>query len=667
MTVVLADSNLREIKELFGVGSVMELPLFSEAYGERFFKNLSLFSPDKVIIYSQNTEFVEIEYADFNTEKVSEASGLERLLVNSSDNDFLLAFSDMYFEADDNMQSAVNEKKHSFFMNGNTVISAFLDKESMIGLLPVIFGDRSGDYYNSFPKTEFKGYFKSVDKPRGYKELVCDILDGKSCIRLPQLAQGVFATSKIPQGDFVIIPPVYFSENVQIESGCVIGPRTVVTADSLIAKNTHIRNSVVGEGSYVSSNCFIDGALLSENVTVRRNSTVFADTVLGKGCTVGEDCVIENGSYIKPYARIDELKKKYINFKKETNESPAGFYGYLPEKAALLGGAVGNTFGSSKLAFASDGEPNSTSLKLALLSGAMTTGTQCYDFGNTFMSSLHYFMSFCQLERAVFVSGNKNGTVITVFSKNTVSLSNSQYYSIKNIVTSGEIERCKAGECKPVRQIHGMQRMYIQNLIKNFSEPIDFLIVFNSENKYIESVAELAAAKIRGEGAVVSNRLSFNVNREGTRLTAESNGIKYNHDKLKEICSFFYEKNSIESDKNNDDLWEFDSLVLAFKIVEILYKNKISLKEAADLLPDFYVAENELSESVSFVKLVSELSEKGDLHYKEGNLTVESDGAEVSVARGDNGKLKLSVRSASQEFAKELSGDLLRVISLDIK
>ncbi len=662
MVIVLFDCVLPKIKEFFCVNSILEMKLFSEIYGERYLKKLWSLNP-KEIVCCFDYEDVPSVLPTMDLKVVSGIDKLKKYIESSSDNDYLLVFSERYFEADISTFTDSTSWKYGVFFHNDTLTSVLLKKSAFLHFLSAFFISNEKNIVSEYKKFEICGYCKFIETPRDYKSFLDDILKGETEIKLPELAQNIFAYDSIPRGDFVIIPPVYISDNVQIESGCIIGPGTVIGSDTLIAKNSHIRNTILGSGTYISRDCFIDGALLDENVTIRRNSSVFSGTLLGNGSTVGESCVIENGSYIKPNARIDEIKSKYVNYMVGAKDSPAGFYGYLPEKAALLGAAIGTAFSSSKIAFAGDGEPNSTSLKLALLSGAMTTGVECYEFGNSFMSSLFYYMSFCGLECAVFISGNKNGTVITVFTPSNISLSNSQYYEIKNVMTLGEIKRCKADECKHIRQIHGMQRMYIQNLIRNFSDKVNILLVFKSENKYIESVAELAAAKIRAAETSLKERIVFHVNAEGTRVTAESNGEKYNHNELEELCFYFSNKNNRKANDKFENLWEFDAVSLSFKIVEFLNEYNLTLAEAVERLPDFYVAENDLSDSVSFFKVASELCNRGSLRFADGALQIDTMDSAVSVDKKDDGKLRLKVKAASREFAEELSGELLQILN----
>ncbi len=667
MIAVLIDCGNKTINECFGVHSCLELPLFTETFGNRIIKNISVTKADKIYVYSK---FIKSFKTDSNCdiEFIDDLRDIQ-CVFSKNLNDFTsFFFSNNYFEfEDDILKLTENKFADTFSVNNETGdrIAVILRNSKVYELLSDGKFDIKKLSCSNSEKININCYSKTVNKPTEYKNLISDILTGKTDFRLPEVAQGVFAESKIPQGDFVIIPPVFFDESVQIESGCVIGPCTAIMKNSLIAKNSNIRNSVISKNSYISSGCFLDNVTCCENVSVRRNSVVFSDTVLGRDSALGEDSIIENGSYIRPFSRIDDFKKNYINFKQESNQSPAGFYGYTPEKAALLGAAVGIVFDSPKIAVASDGELNSTALKLSLLGGLITTGASCYDFGNTFLSSLHYYMSFCELDCAVFVSGNREGTGITVFYKNTYSLSNSDYYNIKNVMTSADIKRCAYDECKNIRQIHGMQRMYVQNLIKSFNGELDFLPVFECENKRIQSILEIAVSKIgfkTGKKCVI-----FKINHDGTKITAESNGIHFSHGKLLEIVSYFVAENGDfylkEVSGVSEDLWKLDAVILCFNLLEILQKNKVTLNEAYKMLPTFYVAESTVLSKVPLSTLASEISNKNFVNYNRGELRYEDGSSKVRINKMKDGSLKIAARAVTIEAAREIVGNLTEIIS----
>ncbi len=666
MVAVIVDGGNKKINECFGVSSCLELPVFTETLGEKTVKNISFAKPEKIYVCS---EFLNSSNSVFGGE-TEVITGVKSIADVFSDNpqDFTcFVFSDVYFEPESDFL-----KSSDIFFCDDAVIKNTNGEKLAVVLRNSKICELSQDGDFNVSEVDFSNsksivldcYSKIINSPDDYKGLITDILCEKTDIRLPETAQGVFAESEIPHGYFVIVPPVYFGENVQIESGCVIGPNTAVMKNTLIAKNTNIRNSFIGKNCYISSGCFFDNAICGENVSVRRNSAVFSGAVLGKDCTLGEETVIENGTYIKPFSKIDDSKKNYVNFKRESTQSPAGFYGYTPEKSALLGASLGIVFDSPKIAVAGDGNLNSTALKLSLLAGLMTTGAECYDFGNTFLSSLHYYMDFCELDCAVFVSGNTEGTAITVFRKGFYSLSNVDYHNIKNVMTSADIKRCNSENCKNIRQIHGMQRMYVQNLIKRFESKPNFMPIFECENKRIQSITEIAVSKIGFKSG--KKRVAFKINNDGTKASAESEGKHFSHEKLLETVLYFIgEKRGNNSNgfrDRNEELHYLDAVTLCFEVLEILHKNNLTLNDASDMLPDFYVAENTVNSNVPLSVLVSELSNNNSVRFKAGQLLFQERNSQVSINKTSNGSLKIAVKGADYETACEIVGNLTEII-----
>lgn len=665
MIAVLTDSINSKINECFGVSSHLQLPLFSETYGEELLKNIRYLSPEKIYVLSENS--FDDGLFD-NVEIIKNLNEISHTFVDKSDDYVCFFFSDVFFEVSEDLIEIMNSGKGESLCIKNDseqVVSFILPKSKFRAMVDVC------DFTKDSPQDEFSikitlhSYSKYIVQPEDYRALICDVFSSKVKMDLPEIAQGVYAENKIPQGDFVIIPPVFFGEGIQIESGCVIGPNTAIMDNCLVSRNTNLRNSLLCKGSYISSSCFLDGVICCENVSVRRNSIVFPRSVIGRDCVIGEESLIENDSYVRPFTQIDTSENRFINYKRDGYQSPAGFYGYTPEKAALLGAAIGMNFNSPTIAVASDGEMNATALKLSLLGGLITTGAYCYDFGNTFLSAMHYFMDFCELDCAVFISGNKGGTVITVFKKGYYQLTNSDYYNIKNIMLTSNIKRSGPGECKNIRQIHGMQRMYIRNLISKIDGELDFLPSFECENRRIQSLLEITLSKISVKSG--KKRIVFKINREGTMVTAESNSEHFSYGKLTDVVSHFStEKGDVylkDITGKNEELWQLDGIILCFEIIGILHKNNITLNEAVKMLPDFYIAENTVSSKIPLNRLLSEISEKNNIVVKDSLFEYRDGASKVQINKMKDGSFKIAAKAVTVETAREIVGNLTEIIS----
>lgn len=666
MTAVIIDSIINKtINECFGVASCLELTVFGKTLGSLIVSDLSFCNPEKIYVCSDVGGVTENFLSD-GTETLDSFKDLIPLCSAKPDDFTCLVFSNVVFQTDFEITQKI---KHSFsdinFLTGSKgeKAVAIYSNSQLCSLLSHDDFEPKTLFLQNGKEIKTNGYCAFINSPNDYKNFLLDILSGKTDTKLPETAQGIYAEDVIPEGYFAVVPPVYFGKGVQIERGCVVGPFTAVMENTLIAENTVVKNSIIGEGAYISSGCFLDGVICGENISVRRNCVVFSGSVLAMECSLGEDTVIENDSYIMPFSKIDDFKKNFVNFKAENTCSMSGFCGYTPEKAALLGAAVGIAFGSPKTAIACDGNLNSTALKFALLSGLMTTGAACYDFGNTYLSALHYYMEFCELDCAVFVTGNRGGTSIAVFRKNGYSLSKSDYYNIKNIMTTGNIKRCDCDECKSIRQIRGMQRMYVQNLVKKIEGELNFLPVVCCENTKIMQTVQTALAKICPKES--EKKLILKINGDGTKVNAVCGDVCFPHSVISETVNFFKNGGSFADGvfKAGSRLRDVDAVILCFELIEVLQKSNLTLAQAYKKLPVFYVAENSLASKVPLGALASQLSDTRKVTFGDGALRFCDGSARVRINKTDDGVFKIAAKSLSQEVAEEIVGNLTDIIS----
>lgn len=646
MLAVILERNGNGLKYFFGADTFEEIPFFDTTLGMFLKQKRALLPFDKTYSIS------------FEADSSSVLCELKTELKNKPSDNVFMTYSDVCF-GDDFSNLLVDIEKNTVIKTAeNEILACVLKSKTLIEGLRKTECDVRALFDLAEEKIICKSGALVVDKPLKYKGLCFDVLSGNISYRLPELAQGIYTCKSIPNGDFVLIPPVFLGENVQIEKGCVIGPNAIISDSVLVAENSSIRNSFLGEDAYVSKDCYVEGAMISRNVVLRRNSVVFDASVLCHDAMVGEDAVVEKGGFLRAFSKVDDGRKSFFEYKKDDVSSTEGFYGFSPERAALLGASVGVCFEKPRIAVASDGEMNSTALKLALLSGLLTTGAACFDFGNAFFSALHYYMDFCELDCAAFVSGNDEGTVISVFKKGESSLSKSDFYNIKSVFSSGFIQRCSKDECKSIRQIHGMQRMYVQHLASMFDESLDFLPGFYCDNKRILSITELAVSKIGFKS--IEKRVKFNINGWGTTVCAQSEGVVYPYTKLLELVSFFLRKNI---GLIIDDTYRYDAITLCFYILKILSVEKRSLKETIEDLPRFYVAQRNVDNRCELKVIAADLSQNNRIDFRKDEINYNDGLNTVRINEVRKGLLSVKAKAASMEAATEIVENIARIIS----
>ena len=590
---------------------------------------------------------------------------LKKLLKNPDFNHVIVTTSNMFFQFSDNINATIiNDLSSASFIDENGEISAVLiDKKILEACIEKSVSNKKlwevilSEQYVKLKNTQVAFQIENV---KDYKHLLALFLDSKLNVILPTVAEGIYSFGNIPKGDFIIIPPVFFGENVQIEGDCVIGPHTMIFDNCLVSEKTYVKKSVLFKDTFISRCCFIDDSVCGEGVCVRRDSALFGGCVLGKGVTVAESTFVENNSNIRPFTNVSEYKNKVINYK--INDSCAGFYGYSPEKAALLGGAIGSVFKGAKIGVLCNKEYNSDVLKYAVVSGLMSTGAQCFDFGYGFLSPIIFYLNYCDIDYGVFIKGEEDGTKIVVTNKRGLCLSKDDFYSVKDKMLSGNITRSSKRNIHPVHQIKGLKKIYIRSIVQKFNTFLSVYPVFRSSNIIIEDTCKQCVSKLKfGE---IKNEIIFRINDCGSVCECEMNNKVYSHARLCDFVSFFSNKVY----ENDEMIWRNDAVYLCFKILEILSENTLDFVNEMENIPSFYVAEKVIETSNRLPYITSRLADDLSINFKDEELLLGDDLRVKVIENGKHNKIKILAKSHKAEFANELTEGLEKLIrSIDLR
>ena len=500
----------------------------------------------------------------------------------------------------------------------------------------------------------FSGYMKNLSTVNDYKALLKDIINSKTAYKPPFVAEGIYIENDIPKGDFSVNPPVYFGSGVQIEGGAVIGPDTVIYGNSLIAENSVVKNSVLNENVYISSGCYVDGAVCCNNASLKRNSAVFSGSVIGSDALIGEGVTVENNSVINENTRLDGFDTSPF-FRK----SDFGFFnklqGLFPDKAALLGSAFAVAFKRPKILVAGDGQINSLSLKLAFIGGFVASGGECIDAGVLFKSQILFSSAFCECEYAVFFSGSQEGTDVTIFNSHFRELNKSEYSNLLSAYNAKNISYVKSGECKNIRQIRGLSRMYVREIIASSEKELPYIEKVICENARIKNVLEdilKSCDSSRGN----SKGFSVYINKDGTKTDIVYEGVFYRHKQLKRIV-FFYLKSSnykfFECDIYKE-LWKADGIILLLHILNIIKQTNKSPGELISDLPDFYIKGSAVTSKLSNRDIAEKISRAYPVFFKNNCYNIVSDRGFVKIKRNKSGNIKVLCAAESMSLAREL-------------
>ena len=662
-SVDFSKNNL--LTEQINVDSLYDLQILDKSLTEHQLINFSDLSIKKgYLINSKNN----MKFSLFDTENIIDSDIYREIALVDNDEIFVAFRNDVFFEKNNTRFNIAENDELVFFYDKSgfafCVAGSIGNLKRLLNknfLFSEIFTFSEKYFY--FNKVPFDGYATHLNNIKKYKSLLYDILHSKTYYKPPFIAEGVFTDGLVPFGDYSIIPPVYIGERVQIESGSVIGPDTVIHSNTLISENSSVKKSVLFENVYISSNCYIDGAICCDNASIKRNTAVFSGSVIGSDALIGEDMTLENGSVINKNVRYDKFSMMPIKNKSFSFENK--FQGLSPDKAAVLGSAVANLFNKPKIVVGCDGSPDSLSLRLAFMSGLIASGSECLDVGITFKSQMFFCLNFCDCDYFAFISGFGGGTDIEIRNSDNEQLSKTQCYNLFDFCNKGEIVYQKSENCKNIRQIKGLKRMYVQE-ITTFSEDLPFDCKFICKNPVLLKTIEGIFKRCVGDDKYEKKFLVY-LNESATNINIEFKDSMYSQKTLKKIVFFFLKRKEkikfFESDLSRI-LWRYDSVFLLVSILNIIKHTGKDIDALVAQLPRFYVK----SKSINLKFKDSEIAERignGFSFFLENNaFNIKCNNGFVKVINNKE-KENINIIASSNDMAvsEELCNNFSRLLS----
>ncbi len=646
------------LAEQLNTKSLYDLPVMNKLLIEHQIVNFADLSIKKTFLFNYSKN---IDLTLFDCISIDDKEIFKELALIDNNERFIAFRNDVFFETD-NLTLCKSENGEMLYLkdeNDNT----FLVCGSIVQLKRLFnknisFSDilKRPEKYGFTCYDLFEGYIKQLDNVKNYKSLLFDILNNKTSYKPPFIAEGVFTDSEVPKGDFSIIPPVFLGRTVQIESGSVIGPNTVIYNNILISENTSIKNSVLFDNVFVSSNCFIDGSVCCNNASIKRNTAVFSGSVIGADALIGEDMTLENDSLINKNVKYDKFNDYYF---KKNNFFPFKnkFQGLLPDKAAFLGSAVAVVFGKPKIIVGCDGSLGSLSLKLAFLSGLIASGSECLDLGVTFKSQIFFSAAFCNCEYSVFFSGLGSGTDIEIFNSDNEKISETQCCNLFDYCKKGKFNLINSEELKNIRQIKGLRRMYIREISEFSQKNLPFLChVFCDNRILLKTLDEIL--KICTNNDEVCDKFVIYMNESGTNVNIKFNDKLYSQKILKKLVFFFindFNKAKIFESDLYRKFWRYDSVVLVVLVLNIISFTGKKLDTLIEETPSFYIKSDTVNSKLKDGDIAEKISSDYIFNHKNSCFNIKcKNGCVKLINDKEKARIKILASSNSMAISEEL-------------
>ena len=533
---------------------------------------------------------------------------------------------------------------------------------------------------------------------KSVRHCIKELMTHKTNVTLPIGKNGLFAADKIPEGDFSVVPPVYFGRNVTVGSNCVIGPFTVLNDGVSVADNSRIKKSVIGNNSVIGANCDLIGSYTGSNCVIKSNTVCLEGSCIGDGCTVNSGSTVSNNVFVWPGKILPYRSVLLTNLRDGQNEytllnddgiSGVTFSELSCEKCCRLGEALASSTCGGKVGIGYDGTKSSKALAMAVLSGLIAGGSKISDFGVCFGSQMGFFVSFCSLDSGIYISATDKKADIKLFGEYGLPLSRKAEREIESRYKHSDFRRNCNAEKNELHDMSSVADIYDGKLLTLAGESVSgTAFSVRSTNSMIRHAAEKCMFLL---GASSAELPEFSVDYSGRSVVAkDETGAFADNDRLlmicgidavaenKDVCVPFTAPWSLNKliDSSSAQvyrvgcspmsafsadvataarrcLWAFDGLSLVFRVAGIMKKRKKTLSQLLDELPEMNIVRKTISLSVPDFKVAAKIG--ADVGNDSQGIRKVTDKGSVTVTRCGAGRLlRITAEAVSMEAAEEI-------------
>ncbi len=548
------------------------------------------------------------------------------------------------------------------------------------------------------------GYWCDVGNTDAFLKCQRDAFDGKFGIPVKQSASGIYVKDKLPQGDYVINPPVYIGSDVEIADGAVIGPCAVIDDNCFIGENAKVRRSAVLENSSVSADSSVTGAVICTGAALKKGAAMFEGSVAGSGCVIGEN------ASVKPYVLIWPGKiigsgavvsdnVKYGNIRSDF----LGDNGIDEKNGALLnagtcvklGYAVSSSEHGKKIGVGHDGTKKSSVMHLALLSGLSDGGSAVWDFGECFEAELDFLVNYCSLDSGMFVSCTDENR-ISLCGKNGLPPCRAFEREIEGAMNRCEFRVTDEKTIGEISDMSGLKMLYFQELLKQTEVVFnEFSVGVKCGNNKISDMMNNCFYRMKTNEKAET---FFVISNSGTHVYAETENGEIGFEKLLAICCLdemrkgrdvavpytapsyldsLAEKcgrrilrymttpadNSDETARKlaKKQVFVRDALFMCAKLVSVMNERSMTLDMLASEIPGKHIESKIFSVNFPVSKLSDVIGAQKNISG-EGVRLIREEGSLLLIPERGGEKIKVFAEADTAEIASELCADIEEII-----
>ena len=271
-------------------------------------------------------------------------------------------------------------------------------------------------------------YWADVGSLSQYREAQEHMLSGK--VNLPvqgePIGNGVSIGSNCVIDETAnLVPPLCLGNNCKVKAGATVGPYTVIGDNSFIEEDANVERSVVWDSAYVGPNVGIHSAIVCSRTTIKRDSVVREDAVVGDRCLVDVGCtirprvklwpdkIVERGSIVT--MSLVWGSKWRGNLFRDLGVAGLSNIEITPDFACRLGSAFGSCFPPGcKIVTSRDSTRSSRMIKRALIASLLSVGCDVLDMRSSALPIARHFIKTSGASGAVNVRKLPGNTRVTL-------------------------------------------------------------------------------------------------------------------------------------------------------------------------------------------------------------------------------------------------------------
>lgn len=152
---------------------------------------------------------------------------------------------------------------------------------------------------------EPKGYWCDIGDIESYRSCQADMLAGKVRFTLEARGEGKnICAGPLPRGSYALRPPVYLGKGVVLGEGCIVGPNTVLEDGVQLGAGCRVEDSILQRDVTVGGRALLSGSVICEYAVLEEDTRAEPGSVLGACAMMERESVLTSSGRIWPGQRV---------------------------------------------------------------------------------------------------------------------------------------------------------------------------------------------------------------------------------------------------------------------------------------------------------------------------------------------------------------------------